>query len=189
MPAGWTLSVKTFTMSSPRITVVVPPSSLATNTVPLGASDASWGTVPVMICGSARPPGRSTRTSAFALSTGTRTGPPGLASCRWRTAPGSGTRLVTSPESTLMRTSSFGFRFATATVRVTASTTTPSGPSPTADLTSGHRRGLRWCLPRFGGARQVVGGRSGALGGHAGGKQSGGGRGGAGRRRRRLGWR
>ena len=148
IPAGWTASVKTLTTWSPRTAETVPPSSSAAMTVPLGAWVTSWGTVPTTIGACAVPPGRSTRTTALALSTGTSTGPPGPASWRCRTNPGSGVRPRTSPVSASSRTSSFGLRLATATVRVTGSTTTPSGASPTrtcwpggVDVGTGAERG------------------------------------------------
>ena len=147
-------------MSSPRMRSTVPPCSLATNTVPFGASDASCGTVPVMICGSA----------------GRRAGRRGQAHWRsrpeparvrraWRAEGGGRSRAaeslpVTTPVSALIRTSSLGLRLATATVRVCASTTTPSGASPTgicmpgmAPVGAGRRCGSA------GGGRSSAGGR------------------------------
>src|SRR4051794_24034616 len=163
IPAGWAAAGKTLTTWFPRAAVTVPPrssaalilpfgawgtswgtgavtvppSSSAAMIVPFGAWVTSWGTVPTTIGASALPPGSVTRTTALALSTGTSTGPPGAASWRCRTKPGSGVRPRIAPVSASSSTSSLGPRLATATVRVTGSTTTPSGAGPTSTCRPG----------------------------------------------------
>ena len=148
IPAGWTASVKTLTTWSPRTAETVPPSSSAAITVPLGAWVTSWGTVPTTIGACAVPragrrgprrsrsrpapararrgrrAGGAARTRAAACARGPRR-------CRRRAAPARS-----------------GSRLATATVRVTGSTTTPSGASPTrtcrpggVDVGTGAERG------------------------------------------------
>ena len=132
IPAGWTPSVKTLTISSPRTAETVPPQLVGGEDRPVGGLGdvVGNGADDDRRCGPCPRAGRR-GPAALALSTGTSTGPPGAASWRCRTNPGSGVRPRTSPVSALSRTSSFGLRLATATVRVTGSTTTPSGAAPT----------------------------------------------------------